>query len=928
MFAINPNGNPIHCSTIEARRRRTLCALSGMLLLFGVFAEQLVFGGPPPREIHSVVELLSLSNEEASHDIPVHLRGVVIMNSPSRYVSFIQDGNVGVYVPNSPDKPLLAVEGDLIDVVGITGRGKYAPILMRRKVVVLSHPGMPKPIPASSKDIQEDRYQNAWVEIEGVVTAVRTRDLLNVQTLDLKVGGERFELTAAAKDLSANDVELGALARVRAILGSESNAQGERRGAELFLRSKEDIKVLRPGKTNWPAIPFTDLSRLLRYHGVGHIGDLINVRGTITLQGADYRLQIQDGNTAVSADPSAASDLVVGDCVELIGFLNNRASIGLWLNDAMGRKCGEGRVVTPLKADGKQIVSPNAAGLLIEIDGIVVQESNGIRSDVLYLVTPDNDQLPFVAELFHGRGKDAMPKFLAGDRVRLTGVYDVDEARSGLQGANRRVILRTNLDAKLIFRRPWWKRVPWLEVATGALCFLALLFGWNLALRREVTRKTSALEEQSVALIEARDRAEAGARAKSDFLSTMSHEIRTPLNGVIGMTDLLLETPLSAEQLDFAETIKGSGETLLHLINEILDFSKVESGRLSLEIVNFDVRTLVEQSVAMVIGEARRKRLAFDVSVAADVPQLVRGDPTRIRQIVLNLLSNAIKFTDVGGVGIRVHSVTGADDQRPSSPPKGCPRQIAHVRFEISDTGIGIKPEARANIFQSFTQADSSTTRRFGGTGLGLAISKRLVELMGGSVAYESELNLGSTFWFEVPLEITEREQDPSSVQSQPLGARLGTALAPASSRSHFDSPTGPLQVLLVEDNFSNQKLAQAMLERLGCRVDVVRNGVEAIRASSLGSFDLILMDCQMPEMDGYSATAAIRKAEGRRGQHTPIIALTASAMKGDQERCLAAGMDDYLTKPIALETLADAISRWQPGAPRSSSAPVVPKLV
>lgn len=1035
MFATNQKCSHVDCGapTPHTRSRRILQwrRQAGAIPLLALLAASQLSAGPPHAEIHSIAELLSLTNEEASRQFPVHLRGIVTVNSPARYESFVQEGKLGVYVANSPDDPLQASEGDLVDIIGVSKRGEYAPIVAPRKVVVLGHPGMPAPIPANEADLQNDRYPNAWVEVEGEVTAVRDANFRG-QLLDLKIGGQRFQIDADPNDFSSKDVRLGAIVRVRAVLGCYSNYQGERLRPQLYLRSRNDFDVVRPGRTKWPDIPLTDLSRLLRYHGVGHIGDLIHVRGTVTLLGAEDRLHIQDGQTALSADPSAAAGAAVGDCLELIGFLDHRPPFGLWLEGAMGRKCAQPLAIAPFKANEDQIVSPNAGGLLIEMEGTVVQQSNGLRSDILYLVTTETYKLPFVAELFHPSGKAALPRFLSGDRVRVTGVYDVDEVRSGLQGTSRRIILRTKDDVRLTFRAPWWRRAPWFEVASGALSFLSLLFIWNLALRREVRRKTSALEEQSLALIDARDRAEAGARVKSDFLSTMSHEIRTPLNGVIGMTYLLLDTPLSAEQLDFAATIKTSGEALLHLINEILDFSKMESGKLSLEAVDFDLRDVVEQSVAIVMEDARKKDLALDVLVAADVPEVVKGDPARIRQIILNLLSNAIKFTDNGRVGISVHSTMRAADQPPAGSPEAVRRPVACLRFEITDTGIGIKPEAGGDLFQSFTQADASTTRRFGGTGLGLAISKRLVELMGGKIGYESELNLGSAFWFEVPLEINESEEDQPALlerglkgrrvllvddnpvirqvarqtleihgvevaEASPSGEALemieraapvrpfdaaligiqlpqmdGLALAGRIRHLHAGeslalllltaplnpvdlakseelgisgqvakplrrsalltelsrvlasrpkaaapadpppvAPKAPLRVLLAEDNLANQKLARAMLERLGCHVDIVANGVEAIRVSTRSKFDVILMDCQMPEMDGYSATATIRSVEARRGDRTPIIALTASAMQGDRERCMEAGMDDYLTKPLAIETLAGAISRW-----------------
>jgi hypothetical protein len=250
---------------------------------------------------------------------------------------------------------------------------------------------MPPPIPVNQRDLEEDRYPNTWVKVEGEVTAIRPPTVLGVQSLDLRIGGQRFEVTANPRDFDMKGLLVGAFIRVRVILGCASNPQGQRRAALLFLRNVQDLEIIHPGEAKWPDMPLTELSRLLRYHGTGRIGDRIRVRGTMTLLEADDRFAIQHGQTAIGADPSVASNLSVGDCVELIGTLNNRPSVGLWLEDAVGRKCEQASKVVALKADSDQIIQPSAAGLLIEIEGKVVQESNGVRSDILYLVTDDKE---------------------------------------------------------------------------------------------------------------------------------------------------------------------------------------------------------------------------------------------------------------------------------------------------------------------------------------------------------------------------------------------------------------------------------------------------------------------------------------------------------------------------------------------------------
>ncbi len=401
----------------------------------------------------------------------------------------------------------------------------------------------------------------------------------------------------------------------------------------------------------------------------------------------------------------------------------------------------------------------------------------------------------------------------------------------------------------------------------------------------QVQEYTDKLELMRFEALEAQKKAEEASEAKTEFLANMSHELRTPMNGIIGMAEMLMDSRLDTDQQENVETLHGSSENLLSILNDILDISKIEAGELEIETVPFHLGTAVRQVVQLFLPLATDKGITLDMERDDDVPSAVVGDLGRIQQVLRNLISNALKFTEEGNITVVLRATTNSET--PS------------LYLAVEDTGVGIPKDKLDKIFEKFTQADTSVTRKFGGTGLGLAITQQLVELMGGEIGVDSLEGQGSTFWFTIPLTMADEASVPVNLYDE----KQGTTDIELSKN---------LRILAVDDHPINQTFAKKLLKKLGfSHVDLAENGQQALDMIAANSYDIVLMDCQMPELDGYQATTLLREREQKTGEHLPVVALTANAMIGDKEKCLKAGMDDYLSKPIKPDKLIAAMKKW-----------------
>ncbi len=857
--------------------------LAGACLLLGarLSCAQPSVAAPNLPVLTSIEQIRRLAPEEARRGYPLHLKAVVTYFDPADPELFVQDATGGIWVGWKPDMPRTA-QGQLLELWGSSQQTDFAPDIGKARWQVVGQAPMPAAKRVTFEEMASTGVDARWVEVEGIVrSAGLPANDSRLQAVVEVPGGRVIVNILGVEGMPPGLVD--SRVRIHGACGAIFNQRNQIIGIAIYVPSMREVQTIEAGPTDPFAIAGRSIASLQTFTFTGLPTHRVKVAGIVTAQFRGGHFYISDPTGSVYIDSSQTGRFVPGDRVEVVGFAGF-VDYRPMLKDAICRRIASGPPPPPVALKADSVIDEDKYdSALVTLEAQLTAISVLPKEEVLIL---KQGKTTFTA---FGREKpgDAADDLREGSRLLVTGICLVERDVAG-KAQSFKLRLRSDADVVAIRKPSWWTRDRALSVLGLAALLSLVTLVWVFVLRRRVRSQTAELRKTNEELALALSAAKESTKLKSEFLANMSHEIRTPMNAILGLTAFALESTSREEQQEYLRDVLNSAESLLSLLNDILDLSKIEAGRMELAPVDMSMAQLIQEITHFLKTAANQKGLELAWNIAPDVPEHLSADPLRTRQVLLNLIGNAIKFTENGSV--RVEAQVEAQDDK-----------TVTLRFAVHDTGPGIPADKQELIFKSFCQADGTTTRRHGGTGLGLTISAHLVELMGGKIWVESEVGSGSTFYF------TARFGKVTSVAPQLPPARPAV-MSPSGLEVDAKSQLGSLRILIAEDNFSSLKLLTRLLERWGQQVTLAVNGREALSLFEKDIFDLVLLDIQMPEMDGFEVTAAVREMEAKSGRHTPIIALTAHALAGQREQCLTRGMDGFVTKPIEPRKLLEAM--------------------